>query len=387
MSSDADARPRDAEQQLIRVLLKRVPRQIALPLSQQVTLSAGTKRIAIIKKNNEIALFRDKKGITVEIQGKEFSGESFSLQAADGQTITFEKRSYHGSLRFLADGADVLIINVLDIEDYLKGVLPAELGKVNEDSVGEAVKAFAITARTFAVNRIMENKKNYDVESTVSSQVFFSVESEKPFLNKLLEATNGKIIAYGGKPATVFFHSCCGGSTEDAANVFNSTTFPYLIAQKDGSPSNCRNAGVFSWTEAYSAAEFVTLLHAYDKRVDAAKEIASVQVPKKFPSGRAAGIEVTFTDSSLFSIPAKQIRLAIKRKNNSGILRSSLFTIDLVYTENQLESIIFRGNGNGHGVGLCQWGAFQLAKDGKAYDDILDFYFPGTTLKRLDEIN
>ncbi len=368
-------------------MLKRFPGNASLPILQETAIANSTKAIALVKKRNNISVQRENNGLILEIQGKEFSSQKFVLRAAKGSTFTFERKNYRGALLLVPDGSSILAVNEISIEDYLKGVLPAELGKIDTDSLKEAIKAFAVTARTFAVNKLGENRKLYDVEANVSSQVFFSTESEKPELNTLLEATKSQVLTFNGKPATVFFHSCCGGSTEDASNVFNATPIPYLVAHQDGDSLNCRFAPVYLWTESYSTKEFGSLLAAFDKRIDPDREIAAVSISGKFPSGRVSSLDVTFTDSSHYVLPAKQIRLAIKRKNTSGILRSSLFSVELLYNDEHLDSIIFRGKGNGHGVGLCQWGSFQMAKEGKSFEDILEFYFPGTKIEDLDEIN
>ncbi len=371
----------------IRILLKRYPLQTSVHISQEINVFRNDSLFAVIKKNNEINFTLETSGLEMEIQNKEFHANTFSISASNGNNIQLENKNYRGTIRFAGDGTDILVINEVSIEDYLKGVLPAELGKIDSDSLKESIKAFAITSRTFAINKILENRKFYDVEANVSSQLFFSTESERPFLNKLLDETKSEVLVFDGKIATVFFHSCCGGSTENVDNVFKTLGLPYLIAKKDSSPPNCRFSPVFEWTEAYSTREFLDMLSNYEHKIQPAQQIIDVRVSGKLPSERVTGLDITFSDSTSYTIQAKQIRLVIKRKNNSGILRGLLFSIELKYNEDVLDSVIFHGKGNGHGVGLCQWGSFQLSKEGYSYSEILNFYFPGTKIRKLDDLD
>lgn len=370
----------------IRVLIKKINSTHKYIFNQTVNVSRNGSAFAIVEKSNSAELSPGSEKITLTIQGKEFSGESFDFQSEESFT-EFEKKKYRGIIRFVCSGKSLMILNVLNLEDYLRGVLPSELGNIKSDSLKEAIEAFCITSRTFALNRIKEKKKYYDLESSVLSQVFSSVETENKLCNYAIDNTKSLIVSYEGKPAQVFYSSCCGGYIEDSRNVFNATLIPYLKAHPDGEPANCRFSPFFKWQEEYSAEDIVNLLKSSGKKIGDSLEITNMNITDIYESGRAYSLDIHFSDSSVINILSKDMRNIIKRKNGKGILKSSLFKVTEKFQGEKLDLIILEGKGNGHGVGLCQWGSFQLSKEGKSYSEILQFYFPQTKIININETN
>ncbi len=135
---------------------------------------------------------------------------------------------YHGRFELRASGHDVLVVNHLNLEAYLKGVVPAEMGPAAFPEL-EALKAQAVAARTYTVAHLGDHEdEGYDLCDTPACQVYRGVAVEHRLTNRAVEETAGIIATYGGKPIDAMYTSTCGGHTEDAAELFPDRAQPYL---------------------------------------------------------------------------------------------------------------------------------------------------------------
>jgi stage II sporulation protein D len=190
------------------------------------------------------------------------------------------------------------------------------------------------------------------------------------------------ILTYDNEPAITFYHSTCGGFTEDASNVFSIKNAPYLQSIKDGDEPLCSISPKFAWTEFYSADEFIQRLRAAGLITGFAWKLDTINVVSRFKSGRVNELRITLKDDEnqlkTVKIYGNNIRNIIRTSDNKSILNSTLF--DIRKGENDNVTII--GRGYGHGVGLCQFGAINLSRMGKDFVYILSHYYPGTKIKR-----
>ena len=367
----------------VRVLLATSGESLTYKLNVDCVIYKGDEKLGTFEKNVSITFRSHAKEIRLIIDDKQYVDALFTLTpSSNDEFLQYGSKKYRGNISFGCDKNQIYVINSLSLESYLCGVLPVELGNSQTKNIDAAVEAFAIVARTFAVQKSTTKNRLYDIEGSTNAQVYGGAGVEKSVFTDAIKHTEGKILTYQGEVAQLFYSACCGGVTEDASNVFNKQEIPYLTSHADGDPANCTSSPAFTWTEEYTANQFRQYLV---KKGDAQKEIADVKITKTYSSGRVSELTVEFEDGTAQIIAGKNIRQTIRRAANGAILRSSLFEIDTKKSDGVVTKIILNGKGNGHGVGLCQWGAFNLAKLGRSAEDILEFYFPGTQIKEIDD--
>jgi stage II sporulation protein D len=282
-----------------------------------------------------------------------------------GATITVGRNFYRGAILLKATGDDKLtVINELDIDDYLKGVLPRE---VQPAWAEEALKAQAVASRTYLASHLGRHAdQGFDLCSEVHCQVYGGATKEHPKTNQAVDETRGQILVYQGKPAATFFHANCGGATEGEQLVWGTADQPYLRSRR------CRwgtGAPWYNWRLTMGDNEIIHGLKA--KGLVKGDTLKSISILRKGPSGRASSLAVR-TNAGTFTMLANDFRIAL----NPERVRSTLFT----QMTRLKGGYVFAGRGWGHGVGLCQWGAKGMAEEGKEYREILAYFYPGTDL-------
>ena len=287
-------------------------------------------------------------------------------------------RAYRGEIVVKNVGGDIYVINEVKMEDYLKGVVPLEMGYLREDLI-EALKAQAVAARTYAVAHIRRNMP-YDMVPTVEDQVYGGVRVESPLTNRAVEETRGVVAVYRGKPIDAKYHSTCGGRTEDNENVWNGKPVPYLRSVRDskrGKPF-CRFSPHFNWVRVYSKEEFFSLIRKNLSEIigEDPGRVRWVRIRKRTRSGRIKEVEVA-TAKKRYRIDKDRAR-RLFRDPKRGSLKSTLFHI-----ETRGNKIYIKGRGFGHGVGMCQFGAMEMAREGYSYKQILKHYYRGIRLKKM----
>ena len=266
------------------------------------------------------------------------------------------------------------MINTVSIEEYLKGVVPAEILSSAPTEIlsrvpMETLKAQAVASRTFACYRILLNRPVNDVDATVLTQIYKGVGVETTASSAAVEDTAGEVLAYGDQLAYTLFHSNCGGMTEDFKHVWGRAV-PYLL------PVDCPCC---SWSQAscwrlkLQKEELTTLLKSHTQEA----AVTYMEIASLTPSGRVKTLRI-ITEHGAWKIRLNALRHAV------GVdrLRSGRFSI-----VNSKESVLFEGTGWGHGVGMCQNGAIELARKGYSYQEILKNYYPGSRLCRVSRVS
>ncbi|MGB8951497.1 MAG: SpoIID/LytB domain-containing protein [Candidatus Aminicenantales bacterium] len=142
--------------------------------------------------------------------------------------ISYDRKSYRGIFLLRASRKGILLINILNLEDYLKGVVPGELSPYNYGEI-EALKAQAVASRTYALkNRGLNEDLGYDLDDTPSSQVYRGIDVEHPLSTQAVDETKGEVAVYRGELINALYTSTCGGMTENVENVFEGRPLPYL---------------------------------------------------------------------------------------------------------------------------------------------------------------
>ncbi len=365
----------------IRVLLSEKYNSVNLTETVPVLLLAGNQSIKI-KPNQVIFVKNENDKLYIEVNDKSLECSNVEIVSVnESKLLSYDNRTYRGILEIKSNENNIQVINVLSLDDYIKGVIPAEMPLGNGTDYNEALKAFAICARTYTLSKI--NKDNdFDVYSDVRDQAYEGAARENDLINKIIDDTKYMILTYGEEPAVIYYSSTCGGKTEDVQNVFSNQHIPYLISIKDGEPPNCSISPRFTWEEKFSKEEFIN--HLVDAELIKNKNVAikDIQIKSRFSSGRINELQIIIDDNNTenrISLYGNDIRSVIRNSNN-GILYSNNFTISIKGDE-----IILKGKGFGHGVGLCQWGAIAQSKRGVNYKKILEFYFPGTKIEKIND--
>lgn len=337
------------------------------------------------------------------------SEQSVEIVSYDG-IVALDGKKYRGTMIFTVYNTTALqIVNFLEIEDYLKSVVPSEMP--GSWSI-EALKAQAVCARNYTyLNKNRYSKYGFDMDSTTACQAYNGVSSEYSNSTNAVLQTKGQILLYNNSPAELFYYSSSGGYTEDVKNVWGSTNYPYLVSVEDPYDNN------YTWEATFTKEEIKSRTEKYGKAIG---DILNVQITEKTPAGRAKQVTITGTEgeyvlklestrnffnlkSSMYEIipsieavsePVSQQSfisvLTSKGTENrefsgkiitaSGI-REILPTITTQPTlSSGADSYTFSGKGYGHGIGMSQYGAKGFADNGYTYEQILTHYFPGTAL-------
>ncbi|MDR3667388.1 MAG: SpoIID/LytB domain-containing protein [Ignavibacteriaceae bacterium] len=366
---------------LIRVLLDEKLNSFNYTVDNTVVLKNESKIMSTIDNGNILHFSADGNNVKLLYDDKTYSAKFFQVLPENSVSIKVIDKYYKGAFRIASRNNKIQVINTLSLEEYIKGVVPMEMpvGKGTENF--EALKAFSICVRTYAIKKLNSNN-NYDIYNDTRDQVYGGENSEQIISNKAVEETRGLILTYNNTPASTFYHSTCGGYTEDGSNVFQVTNAPYLQSIKDGEEPLCSISPKFQWTETYPELEFVNRLRIAGLVTGPEWKLASISINSRFNSGRVNEMQITLKCDSLqdkiVKIYGNNIRKIIRTSDNSAILNSSFFDLNVDNKNN----VVLSGKGNGHGVGLCQWGAINLSRQGKDFVYILSHYYPGTKILR-----
>ncbi|MDP2168409.1 MAG: SpoIID/LytB domain-containing protein [Thermodesulfovibrionales bacterium] len=261
---------------------------------------------------------------------------------------------YKGNIEVWQGKDSLYLVSEIPMEEYVEGVVSSELGKNWEI---EAIKAQAVVARTYALNLKMQNKdRKFHLTSTVLHQVFKG-GNEDAVVSYGVQSTKGEVLAYNGRPIEAYYHSTCGGMTEEAGEVFG-TSRPYLRPVA----SECNLSPYQMWSRKMPFSEIEKALGI--------KGMTDIRIKSRTSTGRVKAVAV-ITDSN-HTIEATELR----RKLGWKRLPSTDFSVKV-----NGDSVFFDGKGYGHGVGLCQWGSLEMARKGKTYKEILQYYFPGAAIE------
>ncbi len=325
----------------------------------------------------------------VELQGGGETVRSTGVLVARpaGGQVRVDGRRYRGAILLRRAASGVTAANVLDMETYLLGVVPHEIGAGRPPEEVEAVKAQAIAARTYAVRHMgRRDALGFDFYATVQDQVYGGAESEDPVSTDAVRSTAGEIITYNGQPIEAYYHSTCGGRTAALHEVWPGSPRPYLQSVSDRNPAGgwfCESSNRFRWTEEWDEAELEsTLTAALATRggVGTVTEVESIAITERSPSGRAAQLRLR-TNLGEDVVPGDSIRWVLRPAPNRG-LNSTAIELH-TRGDGHVTGLVVEGAGWGHGIGMCQIGALGRARAGHSYREILGTYYPGTRIVRL----
>jgi stage II sporulation protein D len=302
-------------------------------------------------------------GGNIRLDGKSLSHDRLVIVPSEGQFLNLNGTPYRGDLKIAKNvRGDLDVINVLDVEAYLCGVVPKEM---SPQWPPEALKAQAIAARTYVLYQKEKSRdKDYDVIATTASQVYGGAEAESVNSNQAVGETKGMVLLYDGQLALTYFHANSGGMTEEARRVWNADV-PYLKAVRDDYSVKAPGC---SWKLSLNIAEIRAALNRKGLGLGQIERLTPLDIS---PSGRVTKIKILHHGKESV-LTGNDFRL----KTDPSQVKSTLFTMT-----NEGDEVHLEGRGSGHGVGMSQWGAYIMAREGFSYSDILKHYYYGVELR------
>lgn len=301
--------------------------------------------------------------------------------------VWLDKRKFRGIFELYPDGHDTMyVVNVLHVEDYLRGVLAPEIGRRKPEEL-EAVMAQAVAARTYALaTRNKYPSKEYDLVNEILDQVYTGVEGEQRLCDVALKQTRGEVMQVDGKLIDAFYHSTCGGHTDNIEEVWEKDPKSYLKSVDDD--TFCNWSKYYVWDETFPAATLLSNVRSFLKSTGRTQshlgnQLKDIKIESRSPGGRIVVLKIV-TEAGTTTLGKDIIRWAFARPGLPGILRSTNFEIELTRDAgNAIKTVLLHGRGYGHGVGMCQCGAIGRARAGVKYRDILTHYYSGVQIQKL----
>ncbi|MBE3102440.1 MAG: SpoIID/LytB domain-containing protein, partial [Firmicutes bacterium] len=327
-------------------------------------------------------------------------GAKFTFVRSDGQLRVLNNAygwiNYLGNMEIRIVDGGIRFVNYMHLETYLYGVVPYEM---SNSWPLEALKTQAVAARTYAM-RNMRLSSYYDLYDTEYSQVYKGYNANTGNAIKAVNDTFGKILKFGNTFAGTFYSSSNGGRTEKSKNIFLED-LPYTVIKDDpfdiGNPLNSKAFWIVTYNKAIVDLGLQSRLKPYikaslnargystndtDINIHSIKEL--IFNPQNESGRVVSGRIVVILDAKNKSngqIDTIEATVALIQGNIRSILKLDSLLVNL---EDEGDAYILRGGGFGHGVGMSQFGAQQMANQGFNYAQILEFYYPGTQLSLLN---
>lgn len=378
LGSTAVAAPHPEEGQLrIRLMERQAPRAVEVDGPGGLTLYAGDggAPLARLAPGERATVTLDGDELAVRLPGRRLHTRSLRLFPPDdgGIQITVVQgkrrdlsRRYQGSLFLSPDPRTTVLqlVNHVDVEDYVASVVASEYGL--DDLEGS--KAMAVIARTYALHALGEAGDAYDHVDHTLAQVYGGADRITDLARRAARETYGEVLTYDGHLIDAVYFSSSGGHTADNEAVWHTAPKPYLRGKKDPYDAS----PYATWSTSIDRDRLLDVLsRAFGERV------RGIRVGARTRDGRVSTMVLLLGGGKRRTVNANDFRLAYIRAFGAATLRSTLFD---VHTRGN--DYVFQGHGFGHGVGLSQWGAHEMARRGKSYRDILAFYYTGVRLQK-----
>ena len=342
------------------------------------------RRIGILKGAKEVILEMSKPCVMTDTETKEVirqidANRKFILNTSNlknksvdlrgekvelkDMNVTINGKKYFGGVRIIKNSNSITVINLVPVEEYLRGVVPKEMSPSFEM---EALKAQAVAARTFLLkNDKRHESEGYDACTGTHCQVYEGVEVANAKIDQAIKETHGEVLYYKGTAILTTFHADSGGMTASGAEVWGTDT-PYLQSvseiQKQTQP----------WTKKIAKKIFAAQISedfGELKKIELTKLVIGKDAVDRTNSGRVKFVNL---------VGNKTVKITGDRLRAKFSLPSTLFDMKI-----EGDEVIITGFGSGHGVGMSQHGANNFAKSAAKYDKILLHYYKGAELKKL----
>ena len=367
--------------------------------SSDATVTSTANMVVLNSGNGQVSTISANRGTTIGVRGGKIAVNGKAIDSVvtlkptnSDAPFLFEGKGYRGGLTLRANNGTMMVINSVPLEEYLYGVVPQE---VVPSWPAAALEAQAVAARTYALHTMEQNKgKLYDVSNSTDHQVYSGVSGEYQATTNAVIKTKGVVMLYNQRPINALFHSDGGGYTEDSVNVWGSDV-PYLKGVKDFSTGTSTS----NWTVTTSRQALESKLNAASKGVGKLKSIQLTPLGKPGQQTSDRGVSGRIKSATFIGTSGKTTVDGDSLRSILG-LKSTLFDFYVNhnpatgtgkayhnFTGNN-DTVYIKGHGWGHGLGMSQWGAAEMAKratpgDANYYQTILRHYYSGITLKKM----
>lgn len=395
------------------------PVRIALSTSDESARVSGSGSWRIYNRNSSSLVVKGSsdESMKIEPRGGEMvvvrgdgsvtsprTGPLLVRATTPGSFVMYEGKRYRGELVVTPNNGALLVVNRLGVESYLRGVVPLEIGdrKPGEEA---AIEAQAVAARSYTYIHMSEaGDRPFDMYGSIQDQAYGGVDAEKTMTDAAVSSTRDMVLKYAGRIINTPYHSTCGGRTASVSEVWwRQPDQPYLQPVSDQIPGTdkfyCDASGRFRWTATFDQDQLRATLEKYLGTVTPASEppvtppantprvslgrITGFRVEGRTASDRVRSVSIQ-TERGNYVVRGNDVRFILRTPTGS-LLNSTYFTAETTSDgTGSVASLVIRGGGYGHGIGMCQFGAIGRARAGQDYRTILTTYYPGTTVSRVN---
>ena len=338
--------------------------RLEMPSGERMEVASG---VTIITKGHEL-----------QVDDQPVQGNRLIIQAThEGLEVTLQAERpdaanqhwvVYGGLEITVRNGQLLVVNVVDLEDYVAGVVSSE---VNPGWHKELLRTQAVAARTYVLHKKLQHAGlPFDVYASVQDQVYTGRKKVNDALLDAVRGTRGLVLTYEGRPIFAAYSSTTAGPTEDAMNVW-AKDLPYLKGV------DCPFDQESPWYEWQATIPFDVVESRLKEEGYPIGWLATLTPYRMTKAGRVKDVRILHSRGELIVTGQEFRRLLGYAK-----VRSTRFSIDRMDRH-----VVFAGKGAGHGVGLCQWGAKEMAELGYPYQSILRYYYPGTEILPRDQVD
>jgi stage II sporulation protein D len=302
------------------------------------------------------------------INGKKINRKSLYI-IPNKKYVQFGEGSFDGCMLLQRDAKRCYLMNLIDSEEYIFSVLkteswptwPIEMNKVQ-----------AIASRSYLLHQLLHSRKTdvpYHIKNTNYHQTYTGVH-DRHAVRDAVKETEGIILSFNKVPILAMFDSCCGGIIPSKSrDLIDFSKAPYL--DRPYGCSYCKKSKIYSWKAEYSYSEFRDVLQEGYNGI--LHDLSDVKIGAKDKAGVVKHI-IAKTKKQEINFSAKEMYKLFK----------DVKSFSFIVTKKS-QKITLQGKGYGHHLGLCQWGARELVARGWDYEKILKFYYPGTTIMKLEK--
>ncbi|MER3434078.1 MAG: sporulation protein [Leptolyngbya sp. ERB_1_1] len=360
---------RAADSVELRVAIEQDVPQVNIGSSVNAQVLDGSQRVVgEIQGMNGFAAQSKNGGVALD---RWQSGALWIVPKDKNGVVWIGNRWYRGRVYLVPTGKGLTAVNYVDLEQYLFSVLGSEM---NGNWPQEALKAQAVAARSYALHERQDARNGiFDLGDTAGWQVYNGVQSESTGTQQAVTATTGQVLTYNNQVINAVFHSSAGGCTENVEEVWMQP-LPYLRSVKNnfdqGSPVN-------EWSKTFSAAEL-------GNRFGVGNLQRMEPVTKTSGCGRVKTMRVV-GDRGSKVVKGDTIRDALGLKSTFFAVAPQFQPVASKTGQKPvLAGFVINGRGFGHGLGMSQWGAYNMARQNYNYQQILQQYYLNTTLAQID---
>ena len=341
----------------VRVLLKETNSMEIFPSGVYI-LEAG--RVSTMTETS-VEVSHHPKGIVVN--GALF--ETNYIMAKSLRSFQYNGDTFRGTFTIVRTPKTLQLINTVNLEEYLYSVVPKEIYPSWDK---ETLKAQTIASRSYALYEIKRkgtsDQNNFDLYSDTRSQVYLGMKTENPAVNRIVNETAGLVLTFNGEIIKSYFHSSSGGSISAGLEIFDRA--PYLQQSASYVAENDPSA---AWEHKINVTDLQTLYGM-------TRPITKVRVQRRFDSGRIDKIRLEDGQGYFIDVDGYKVR------QDLGYARMKSTLAEFSSIDND-GFVVIRGKGYGHGVGMGQWDAEAMARQGAGYDSILAFFYRGSQIRNL----